>query len=136
MGENNPNSPAQFSSKFLLAVRKSSSLKSFVLLVISYGLNGACYYTLSTLISQIIKPTLLKLSDYTPSDLDTQIGYMGSVSPQKFFSPSKNFFCPQKFFHPQKIFSPSKNRGGESFWGGPLNKFFLKYDKGSKISKK
>ena len=54
----------------------------FVLLVLSYGLNVGVYYALSTLLSQIIKPTFLDGDfDYEDSfiaSLDTKIGQMGT----------------------------------------------------------
>jgi len=49
--------------------------RSFLLLMISYGLNGGCYYALSPLLSQIIKPSLMNL-DYTSAELDVKIGSM------------------------------------------------------------
>ena len=56
--------------------------KSFLLLMISYGLNGGCYYALSPLLSQIIKPSLMKL-DYTSAELDVKIGTMAILGFKK-----------------------------------------------------
>ena len=54
----------------------------FVLLVLSYGLNVGVYYALSTLLSQIIKPTFLdgdfEYKDSFIASLDTKIGQMGT----------------------------------------------------------
>lgn len=54
----------------------------FVLLVLSYGLNVGVYYALSTLLSQIIKPTFLdgdfEYEDTFIASLDTKIGQMGT----------------------------------------------------------
>ena len=51
--------------------------RSFVLLLISYGLNGGCYYAISPLLSQIIKPSLTHL-DYTSAELDVHMGGMAN----------------------------------------------------------
>ena len=56
---------------------------SFVLLVLSYGLNVGVYYALSTLLNQVIKPTFLdNTDDYTEefvAGLDVKIGQMGTI---------------------------------------------------------
>ena len=50
--------------------------RSFLLLIVSYGLNGGCFYTISTLINQIVKPSLRELN-FTSAELDAKIGGMG-----------------------------------------------------------
>ena len=58
-------------------LRSLMSNRSFILLLISYGLNGGCYYTISALINQIIKPSLSQLK-FTSAQLDATIGGMAT----------------------------------------------------------
>ena len=57
------------------SLKKLVKDRSFVLLVVSYGLNGGCFYTISTLINQIVKPSLYGLN-LTSSEIDAKIGQM------------------------------------------------------------
>ena len=71
---NETDSPAKV---YFASLKALMSNRSYVLLVISYGLNGGCYYALSTLLNQIIKPSLLNLN-FTSAELDAKIGSMGN----------------------------------------------------------
>lgn len=53
----------------------------FVLLMISYGLSVGVYYSLSTVLSQIIKPTFLDDTSehHKITDPDSKIGQMGTL---------------------------------------------------------
>ena len=51
--------------------------RSFILLLISYGLNGGCYFSFATLLNQIIKPSLRQLPQLTSIEIDKKIGEMG-----------------------------------------------------------
>jgi len=88
--DENSNSRNSEKFSFLASVKEYGSsimrlMKSipFLLLVVSYGLNVGCYYALSTLLNQIIKPTFLRNeADYSEeflSSLDTSIGSMGTM---------------------------------------------------------
>ena len=68
--------------------------RSFFLLMISYGLNGGCYYALSPLLSQIIKPSLTSL-DYTSAELDVKIGTMAISGFKKVKNCTKK--CTKKY---------------------------------------
>ena len=67
-------SPARVFFSELKAVMTN---RSFILLLLSYGLNGGCYYTISALINQIIKPSLRQLPHLTSIGIDKKIGEMG-----------------------------------------------------------
>ena len=64
-------------SLYLLELKALMSNRSFIMLLVSYGLNGGCYYTISALINQLIKPSLLQLRHFTSVELDIEIGKMG-----------------------------------------------------------
>ena len=55
----------------------------FVLLMISYGLNVGVFYSVSTLLNQIIKPTFFNTTQTYSEDflasLDVKIGTMGTI---------------------------------------------------------
>ena len=53
--------------------------------MIAYGLNSGVYYALSTLLNQIIKPTLVFGGEIDDSKIDQYIGYMGAVSLVRIF---------------------------------------------------
>ena len=64
-------------SLFFAEFKMLMSNRSFILLLLSYGLNGGCYYAISALINQLIKPSLRQLHHLSSSELDIEIGEMG-----------------------------------------------------------
>ena len=59
---------------FWITLKKVFNSKPFVLLLMSYGLNMGVYYSICTLLGQLIKPVYLM-----NSDMDRNIGLMGLV---------------------------------------------------------
>ena len=67
-------------AEFVDSVKRMTRSTPFILLLVSYGLNAGVYYAITTLLNQIVKPTLIfgQTSDHT--DVDRNIGLMGAIS--------------------------------------------------------
>lgn len=64
---------------FFDSIKTVFKSKSFILLLVSYGFNTGVYYAMSTLLSQLVKPTFLMNGD-SNHKMDRNIGLMGVVS--------------------------------------------------------